>query len=122
MLYDDPALNGMAWASASGERTYNLALGLTSPRVLREYLATPEDFVGIEHLLRGQGVARASLARFHWKAFLEGDLGRDDDPELLAEESRNRAVTPLSWRPAPPQNELHSLWVSITFLSPTRPK
>ncbi|KAL7534856.1 hypothetical protein ACHAWF_004972 [Thalassiosira exigua] len=82
----------MEWASVGGEKTYNPALGLTSPRVLKEYLATPEEVVGIECLLRGQDAARSSLARFHKRTLLDGERGRDDAPESIAEELRNRSV------------------------------
>ena len=47
--------------------------GLPSPHTLQEHLPCPEEIVGIEHLLRGEKVARACLAlkRYHTRSLLE---------------------------------------------------
>jgi hypothetical protein len=78
----------MNYASLN-ESTYNSSTGLTSPQVLKEYLSSPEEIIGIEHMLLCQKSARKSLKRSCTKILLEetqrqGQEGHVD-PHLLAE-------------------------------------
>lgn len=78
----------MKYASAC-ESSYNSSIGLPSPAALTDYLSYPQEVAGIEHLLDGQGPARASLRRHHARRMAEEQErqrgeGRDD-PTALAE-------------------------------------
>ena len=42
-------VNRMMMYSSKNEPTYNSATGLTAPHALKEYLASPEEIIGIEH-------------------------------------------------------------------------
>mmetsp|Transcript_25127 Transcript_25127/g.54175 ORF Transcript_25127/g.54175 Transcript_25127/m.54175 type:complete len:405 (-) Transcript_25127:113-1327(-) len=48
--------------SITHDSTFNSLTGLPSPQVLKKHLISPEDIIGIEHLLCARGIARASLA------------------------------------------------------------
>ena len=58
-------------ASTSYESTYNSSTGLTSPQVLQRYLLTPQEVIGIEHLLTAQKNVRECLKSNHRKAILD---------------------------------------------------
>ena len=81
----------MKYASLN-ERTYNSSTGLTSPQVLKEYLSSPEDIIGIEHLLSCQKAARKCLKHRCTKTLLEETRRQRQegrvDPHLLAERLR----------------------------------
>mmetsp|Transcript_4405 Transcript_4405/g.9768 ORF Transcript_4405/g.9768 Transcript_4405/m.9768 type:complete len:363 (+) Transcript_4405:231-1319(+) len=84
---------------ASSETSYNPSTGLTSPRVLKEYLSSPEEIIGIEHLLSGQKIARENLKSHHKKALFEEQQDRDDEKEegenlwqILAESLRSTST------------------------------
>lgn len=82
----------MSYASLN-ESTYNSSTGLTAPSVLKEYLSSPEEIIGIEHLISGQKNARESL-KGHHKSVLFKELRRQRqegcaDPLLLAERLRH---------------------------------
>jgi hypothetical protein len=44
------------------DSSYDRLTGLPSPQVLKKVLTSPEDIVGVEHLLCSRGIARSSLA------------------------------------------------------------
>eukprot|EP00571_Detonula_confervacea_P015492 CAMPEP_0172309060 /NCGR_PEP_ID=MMETSP1058-20130122/9466_1 /TAXON_ID=83371 /ORGANISM="Detonula confervacea, Strain CCMP 353" /LENGTH=211 /DNA_ID=CAMNT_0013021613 /DNA_START=399 /DNA_END=1034 /DNA_ORIENTATION=+ len=74
------------------ESTYNSSTGLTSPEVLKEYLSSPEEIIGIEHLLTVQKTARKNLRNHHTKALLEEQRRQRQeghDPLFLAERLRS---------------------------------
>ena len=76
------------------ERTYNSATGLTSPAILPQYLASPAEVVGIEHLLAAPRDVRASLRQHHARALMDEQQrqGREGgDPEVLAERLGDRS-------------------------------
>ena len=77
----------MKYAS-SNDNTYNSSTGLTAPHVLKEYLSSAEEIIGIEHLLPSQHYARENLKKHHKIALVnELCLMRQiscDDPLLLA--------------------------------------
>jgi len=58
-------VNRMMIYASKNESTYNSATGLTSPYVLKEYLASPQEIIGIEQLLYGQKGARENLKLHH---------------------------------------------------------
>ena len=58
-------VNRMMMYASKNESTYNSATGLTSPFVLKEYLASPQEIIGIEQLLYGQQGARENLKLHH---------------------------------------------------------
>ena len=58
-------VNRMMMYASKNESTYNSATGLTSPYVLKEYLASPKEIIGIEQLLYGQQGARENLKLHH---------------------------------------------------------
>lgn len=58
-------VNQMMMYASKNESTYNSATGLTSPYVLKEYLASPQEIIGIEQLLYGQQGARENLKLHH---------------------------------------------------------
>jgi len=43
------------------DESFNSLTGLPSPEMLQQHLACPEDIIGIEHLLCGNGITQASL-------------------------------------------------------------
>jgi len=83
----------MKYAS-SNDNTYNSSTGLTAPHALKEYFSSPEEIIGIEHLLPSQQNARENLKRHHKMALVnELCLIRQkacDDPLLLAERLSDR--------------------------------
>jgi len=83
----------MKYAS-SHDNTYNSSTGLTAPHVLKEYLSSTEEIIGIEHLLSSQHNARENLKKHHKIALVnELCLMRQiscDDPLLLAERLSDR--------------------------------
>ena len=48
-------------SSITKDETFNSLTGLPSPEVLKKHILAPEDIIGIEHLLCGRGIAKASL-------------------------------------------------------------
>lgn len=67
--------------------SYNDLTGLPSPQVLIKYFMEPEDIIGIEHLLCGKGIARASqkLKESHTKVLLnEQQMGKSIDLNELS--------------------------------------
>jgi hypothetical protein len=85
----------MAYA-ARNESTFNRGTGLTSPRVLGEYLSSPEEIVGIEQMITGQRAGRENL-RLHHRLALVGEVSRQRregryDPDLLAERLGNESI------------------------------
>ena len=76
------------------ENTYNSFTGLTAPHVLKEYLLSPEEIIGIECLFPSQQSAREWLKKHHNNALVnELRLMRQmacDDPLLLAERLSDR--------------------------------
>jgi hypothetical protein len=83
----------MKYAS-SNDNTYNSSTGLTAPHVLKEYLSSAEEIIGIEHLLPSQHYARENLKKHHKIALVnELCLIRQiscDDPLLLADRLSDR--------------------------------
>ena len=83
----------MKYAS-SNDNTYNSSTGLTAPHVLKEYLSSAEEIIGIEHLLPSQHYARENLKKHHKIALVnELCLMRQiscDDPLLLADRLSDR--------------------------------
>ena len=74
----------MRYISGS-EPSYNASTGLTSsPRALKEYLSSPEEVVGLEHLLPAQRGARENLRSHHARSLLRAQR-RTRDPRSLAE-------------------------------------
>ncbi|KAL7548142.1 hypothetical protein ACHAWF_011444 [Thalassiosira exigua] len=74
---------------AAGDASFNKLTGLPSPDALSRHLLSPEDIVGVEHLLCGRGIAKASVSLKvnHVKALLGGQR-KGDGPEELAERLR----------------------------------
>ncbi len=74
--------------AAKIEHTYKSSIGLTSPQVLGEYLSSPQEIVGIEHLLEGQSGSRLNLRRTQKKDLMEEQCHQREegktDPESLA--------------------------------------
>ena len=66
----------MEYAASTFESTYNSPTGLTSPQVLQEYLSTPQEVIGIEHLLTAQKSVRESLKCNHRKTILDEQQSR----------------------------------------------
>ena len=58
-------VNRMMIYASKNESTFNSATGLISPLVLKEYLASPQEIIGIEQLLSGQKGARENLKLHH---------------------------------------------------------
>ena len=63
----------MEYAASTFEST---PTGLTSPQVLQEYLSTPQEVIGIEHLLTVQKSVRESLKCNHRKTILDEQQSR----------------------------------------------
>lgn len=85
----------MKHAARNGERTYNSSTGLTAPRVLNEYLANPEEIIGVEHLLTAQKTARENLRCHHTKALLREQQHQKQegyDLQLLAKRLRSTSA------------------------------
>ena len=95
-------VNRMMMYASKNESTYNSATGLTSSYVLKEYLASPQEIIGIEQLLYGQQGARENL-KLHHRYALQSvvrhqrhEQGQDDnsdgnDPSFaMAERLRER--------------------------------
>lgn len=85
----------MKHAARNGERTYNSSTGLTAPRVLNEYLANPEEIIGVEHLLTAQKTARENLRCHHTKALLREQHHQKQegyDLQLLAKRLRSTSA------------------------------
>ena len=88
--------NRMMAYAARVESTFNRSTGLTSPRVLGEYLSNPEEVIGIEHMLAGQKNDRECMRRHHRNALVgemrrqrqEGGRGGRVDVDALAERLR----------------------------------
>ena len=84
----------MAYA-ARNESTFHRGTGLTSPRVLGEYLSSPEEVIGVERMMTGQRADRENLRMRHKLAFVE-EISRQRregryDPDMLAERLRNES-------------------------------
>ena len=77
------------------ENTYNSSTGLTSPQVLKEYLSSPEEIIGMEHMLSNQGFTRLHLMRHHLRVLLEEQCRqrqeKNHDPDLLAKRLMDRS-------------------------------
>ena len=73
--------------------TFNPSIGLTSPQILHEYISSPTDIIGIEHLLLSdnESTARKILIAHHVQILLEeqqkinqtGQSSIDTDLSLL---------------------------------------
>ena len=72
---------------AKKDASFNKLTGLPSPEALRRHLLSPEDVVGVEHLLCGRGIAKAtvSMKANQVKALMDGQK-RGLGPEELAEQ------------------------------------
>jgi len=87
--------NRMMEYATLNESTYNSSTGLTSPQVLKEYLSSPEEIIGIERLLTAQKTVRMSLKIHHAKALLKEQRRQKRegyDPLLLAERLRSSST------------------------------
>jgi len=79
------SIRGYIKSSIKNDSTFNSLTGLPSPEVLQRHLLSPEDIIGIEHLLCGRGVARASLnLKVNQLKLLLDEQRRGTDVEELA--------------------------------------
>ena len=92
----------MEYAASTFESTYNSPTGLTSPQVLQEYLSTPQEVIGIEHLLTAQKSVRESLKCNHRKTILDEQQSRrrqlrrrSDDDDCCSSNSTATTTTHL---------------------------
>lgn len=80
----------MKYAASSFENTYNSSTGLTSPHVLQEYLSTPQEVIGIEHLLLAQKSVRECLKCHHRRAVLDSSCRHDaEERRIDADDNRS---------------------------------
>jgi len=79
----------MNYVASSGESTYNSSTGLTTPQALKDYLSSPEEIIGIEHMLIGQKFPRENLKSHQIGVLLEEQKQGKRDWQVLAEKLRS---------------------------------
>ena len=89
-IYAQTVNRVMKYAASSFENTYNSSVGLTSPHVLQEYLSTPQEVIGIEHLLLAQKSVRECLKCHHRRAVLDSSCRHDaEERRIDADDNRS---------------------------------
>jgi len=79
----------MNYVASTGESTYNSSTGLTTPEALKDYLSSPEEIIGIEHMLIGQKFPRENLKSHQIGVLLEEQKQGKRDWQVLAEKLRS---------------------------------